>query len=80
MLTKIQKAVIDYVACDLAMISESEEEVNAGTEFFGDYRPRAKALETLLALYFDDDDESGLKFNNLSHCSHIGDVIDLLQK
>ena len=56
-MTKEQQCVIDWVACELAMLADSEEPISAGTEFYfddehNDFRPRARALEKLLAKYF----------------------------
>ena len=77
-LNRMQRKVLDYVACDLAMISESEKPVDAGTSFTGcDYRSRAKALETLLCLFFDFENKH-YDFEGYS-CDLMGEIIESIQ-
>ena len=75
-MTKFQKTVLDYVACELSMISESDRAVDAGSEFEGDFRKRAGALEKIIVIAFSDE----FKNEDYDMCDDVGTMINSLSE
>jgi hypothetical protein len=76
-MTRFQKEVLGYVACELAMVSESDRAVDAGSEFNDgeDFRSRAAALEKILVIAFSEAFEN----NNMDITTEVGRMIEYLQ-